>query len=266
MYINTLLWNIHFPQKFAFIMPEIYRYLTSQCVDSAQTLLFHTHIISISPPFHLKLTFNMMITAIDPKMCEWWWCQKIIQSEERREAIISFGGNNQRYIYLISSNFLELLFSALWTNMNQKVKKLQCIHWRHSKCKKFENPIRGFHQYQNSWNCSAWFAQYKYFGHFSDLKWITVISNDISSRHRVGKLRAKWCHVKFFFDPWENDFLDKNQEEQFFLRLCWDFCVIFKHFLAGFPCKERRQDITNSIVVLYTLYIYLNVRFYDYFF
>ena len=89
-------------------------------MDSAQTLLFHTHIISISPPFQLKLTFNMMITAIDPKMCEWWWCQKIIQSEERREAIISFGGNNQRYIYLISSNFLELLFSALWTNLNQK--------------------------------------------------------------------------------------------------------------------------------------------------
>ena len=39
---------------------------------------------------------------------------------EEREAIISFGGNNQRYIYLISSNFLELLFSALWTNLNQK--------------------------------------------------------------------------------------------------------------------------------------------------
>ena len=73
------------------------------------------------------------------------------------------------------------------------------------------------------------------------------------------------CQV-FFFDPWENDFLDKNQEEQFFLRLCWDFCVIFKHFLAGFPCKERRQDITNSSSAIYFVNIYLNVRFYDYFF
>ena len=59
----------------------------------------------------------------------------------------------------------------------------------------------------------------------------------------------------FFFDPWENDFLDKNQEEQFFLRLCWDFCVIFKHFLAGFPCKERRQDITNISSAIYFVYI-----------
>ena len=163
------------------------------CSDFA--LPFHTHIISISPPFHLKLTFNMMITAIDPKMCEWWWCQKIIQSEEG-EAIISFGGNNQRYIYLISSNFLELLFSALWTNLNQK----DAMYIGDTpKCKNFENPIRSFHQYQNSWNFSLWFAQYKYFGQFSDLKWTTVISDDISSRHRVGKLRAKWCHVKFFF-------------------------------------------------------------------
>ena len=62
------------------------------------------------------------------------------------------------------------------------------------------------------------------------------------------------CQV-FFFDPWENDFLDKNQEKQFFLCLCWDFCVIFKHFLAGFPCKERRQDITNSSSAIYFVYI-----------
>ena len=44
------------------------------------------------------------------------------------------------------------------------------------------------------------------------------------------------CQV-FFFDPWENDFLDKNQE-QFFLRLLGFLCH-FQTFSRRLPLQRK---------------------------
>ena len=150
MYINkeyTFLKNFHY-MSYIYIP---YLIMRGFCSDFA---LPHTYNLNISP-------FSTEIDLQYDDHRHWsqnvWMVMVSENNPVRGEAIISFGGNNQRYIYLISSNFLELLFSALWTNLNQK----DAMYIGDTpKCKNFENPIRSFHQYQNSWNFSLWFAQY----------------------------------------------------------------------------------------------------------